>query len=76
MKSLNPGWAAGEGLLEEAIHMTSRWGLVRPHDHVVVIQMLHDDMSIKIVSVDEFGSGIADIRPQSLMDLIAVRPKP
>ena len=64
--------AAGKGLLEEAIHMTARRGLVQPHDHVVVVQMLHDDMSIKIITLDELGQGIADIRPKSLMDLIAV----
>ena len=52
--------------------MTAAWGLVAPHDHVVVTQMLHDDLMLKIVSVDEFGRGIADIRPKSLMDMIQV----
>ena len=55
--------------------MTAQWGLVRPNDHVVVIQMLHDSLTIKIVSVDEFGRGIASVQPQSLKDMIEVRPQ-
>ena len=64
---------AGETLLADAIHMTAKWGLVRPNDNVVVIQMLHDSLTIKIVSVDEYGRGIASIQPQSLKDMIEVR---
>ena len=47
---------------------------MRPNDHVVVIQMLHDSLTIKIVSVDEYGRGIASIQPQSLKDMIEARP--
>ena len=39
----------------------------------MVIQMLHDSLTIKIVSVDEYGRGIASIQPQSLKDMIEVR---
>ena len=65
--------SAGETLLADAIHMTAKWGLVQPNDHVVVIQMLHDSLTIKIVSVDEYGRGIASVQPQSLKDMIEAR---
>jgi len=48
---------------------------VRPQDHVVVIQMLHDSLTIKIVSVDEYGRGIASVQPQSLKDMIEARSR-
>ncbi len=43
---------------------------------MVVIQMLHDSLTIKIVSVDEYGRGIASIQPQSLKDMIEARFSP
>jgi len=42
---------------------------------VVVIQMLHDSLTIKIVSVDEYGRGIASVQPQSLKDMIEARSR-
>ena len=48
---------------------------MRPQDHVVVIQMLHDSLTIKIVSVDEYGRGIASVQPQSLKDMIEARSR-
>ncbi len=51
--------------------MAARWGLVKPHDHVVCIQQVKSAFVIKIVSVDD-GHGIADIRPQSLVDMMKV----
>lgn len=54
--------------------MTTRWGLVKPGDHIVCIQQIHDSFVIKIVSVDDAGAGIKDIRPESLVDLIKVCP--
>lgn len=62
----------GETLLEEAVTMTTRWGLVKPNDHIVCIQQIHDSFVIKIVSVDDAGAGIKDIRPESLVNLIQV----
>ncbi len=50
--------------------MTTRWGLVKPEDHIVCIQQIHDSFVIKIVSVDGSGGGIKDIRPESLVDLM------
>lgn len=66
--------AAGESLLEEAVGMASRAGLVRANDHIVVVQMLAGAFVVKIVSVDEEGHGIQAIRPKSLVDLMMARP--
>jgi len=65
--------AAGESLLEEAVAMAARAGLVHARDHVVVVQMLADAFVVKIVSVDEHGYGIQAIRPKSLVDLMMAR---
>ena len=56
--------------------MTTRWGLVKPHDHIVCIQQDHDSFVIKIVSVDGTGGGIKDIHPDSLVNLVQARPPP
>ena len=66
--------AAGESLLEEAVAMAARSGLVRANDHIVVVQMLASAFVVKIVSVDEAGYGIQAIRPKSLVDLMMARP--
>mmetsp|Transcript_6339 Transcript_6339/g.18214 ORF Transcript_6339/g.18214 Transcript_6339/m.18214 type:complete len:686 (+) Transcript_6339:188-2245(+) len=66
---------SGETLLEEAVTMTTRWGLVKPNDHIVCIQQIHDSFVIKIVSVDDAGAGIKDIRPESLVNLIQATSK-
>ncbi|GLC77052.1 hypothetical protein PLESTF_001878200 [Pleodorina starrii] len=61
-RSLLPVLAApspsGDQLLQEAVVMAGRVGLVRPHDHVVCVQRIHDDFCVKIISVDELGAGI------------------
>lgn len=62
---------SGETLLEEAVYMCSRKGLVNPGDHIVVVQQVHEDLTLKIVSVDDMGYGIKRIRPKSLADLVA-----
>lgn len=36
----------GETLLEEAIQMTAKWGLVKAHDHIVCVQQIHDSFVI------------------------------
>ena len=54
--------------------MSSRVGLTKPNDHIVVVQMLASAFVVKIVSVDEAGYGIQAIRPKSLVDLMMARP--
>ena len=34
-------------------------GLCKPHDHIVVVQRIHGDFCVKVISVDSLGSGIA-----------------
>ena len=34
-------------------------GLCKPQDHIVVVQRIHGDFTVKVVSVDSLGSGIA-----------------
>jgi hypothetical protein len=41
----------GEGLLNDAVKHASRLGLVRPLDHVVVVQRVHDDFCVKVLLV-------------------------
>ncbi|KAK9828408.1 hypothetical protein WJX81_005360 [Elliptochloris bilobata] len=65
-----PSQNSGESLLEEAVAMASRAGLVHAKDHIVVVQMLAGAFVVKIVSVDEGGYGIQAIRPKSLVDLM------
>ena len=59
-------------LLEEAINMCTKAGLLKASDHVVVVQMVQNAFVVKILSVDEVGEGIKPIRPPSLMDMIKV----
>ncbi|CAL8472137.1 g11679 [Coccomyxa elongata] len=61
---------SGETLLNEAVQMSLRVGLVQPNDHIVVVQMISDALVVKILSVDEVGGGIKAIRPQSIMDMM------
>ncbi|KAG2497916.1 hypothetical protein HYH03_004180 [Edaphochlamys debaryana] len=49
---------SGDEVLEEAIAMSSRLGLVGPGHHVVVVERVHDAFCLKIVAVDELGLGI------------------
>lgn len=67
------GHAAGESLLEEAVELACGAGLVRPHDHIVIVQMVAQAFVLKIITVDGDGEGIKPIRPPSLMDMIKVR---
>lgn len=63
--------AAGEGLIEEGVQMATADGILKPHDHVVIIsRSLTDEYMIKVITVDETGKGIKEIRPKSLMDMI------
>ncbi|GIL72321.1 hypothetical protein Vretifemale_2686, partial [Volvox reticuliferus] len=54
---------SGDEVLEEAIAMASRLGLVGPGHHVVVVERVHDAFCLKIVAVDELGLGIQRDRP-------------
>ncbi len=37
----------GDTLLHEAVNMSSKVGLVKPNDHVVVVQMISDSLVVK-----------------------------
>jgi hypothetical protein len=50
--------AAAAVVLGEAISAASRLGIVKPNNHVVAVQRIHDDFCVKIVSVDAMGAGI------------------
>ncbi len=50
--------------------MCTRKGLVNAGERIVVVQKVHEDLTLKIVSVDELGHGIKKIRHQSLQDLV------
>ncbi|PNW77193.1 hypothetical protein CHLRE_10g426292v5 [Chlamydomonas reinhardtii] len=49
---------SGDEVLEEAIALSSRLGLVGPGHFVVVVERVHDAFCLKIVAVDELGLGI------------------
>ena len=40
--------SAGDTLLHEAVAMSSRVGLVKPNDHIVVVQMISDSLVVKV----------------------------
>lgn len=66
-----PAPSAGEGLLEEAVLMAAQNGIVKPHDHVVVLSRTEKkEFILKVVTLDEGGSGIKNIRPKSLLELL------
>ena len=49
---------SGDALLEETIAMAGRMGVVGPSDYVVVVQRLNHDFCVKILAVDDSGTGI------------------
>lgn len=53
--------------------MSAHNKLVGPKDHVVVVHMVHDAFIVKIVSLDDSGSGILQDQPQSLIEMAKVR---
>ena len=61
---------SGEALLEEAVMLASSLSLVGPGDHVVVVHMMRSAYAIKIVTLDDSGASIANIRPRSLLELM------
>jgi pyruvate kinase len=66
-----PAPSAGEGLIEEAVLMAAQNGIVKPHDHVVVLSRTEKkEFILKVVTLDEGGSGIKNIRPKSLLELL------
>ncbi|KAK9862304.1 hypothetical protein WJX84_005516 [Apatococcus fuscideae] len=60
---------SGDALLHDAITMSAHNKLVGPKDHVVVVHMVHDAFIVKIVSLDDTGSGILQDQPQSLIEM-------
>ncbi len=64
--------AAVDTLLEEAVAQSVRSSLLRAGDRVVVLQRVGTALAIKIVAVDEWGTGLAIPRSPSDADLIAV----
>ncbi|KAK9796683.1 hypothetical protein WJX73_008597 [Symbiochloris irregularis] len=61
---------SGEMLMEEAVELACNAGLVRPLDHIVIVQMVANSFVVKIITVDGHGDSIQPIRPQSLVDMI------
>ncbi|GAX82387.1 hypothetical protein CEUSTIGMA_g9815.t1 [Chlamydomonas eustigma] len=45
-------------MLTEAIRIAAKKGMLKPHDYVVCVQRMKGDLSLKVMSVDSFGSGI------------------
>jgi pyruvate kinase len=44
--------------MQDAVVAAVRMGLVGPLDYVVVVQRVHEDFCVKIVTVNESGKGI------------------
>jgi pyruvate kinase len=66
-----PSSSSGEGLIEEAVGMATANGILKAHDHVVIVsRSMSEEFLLKVISVDGDGRGIKDIRPKSLMDMI------
>ena len=42
---------AGDTLLHEAVSMSSRVGLTKPNDHIVVVQMISDSLVVKVCTL-------------------------
>lgn len=55
------------------MELASSAGLVRPLDHIVIVQMVSSSFVVKIITVDGDGDTIKPIRPQGLVDMIKVR---
>uniref|UniRef100_A0A383WJV2 Pyruvate kinase n=2 Tax=Tetradesmus obliquus TaxID=3088 RepID=A0A383WJV2_TETOB len=48
----------GDAVLEAAVVAAARAGLVAPRHHVVVLQQVHDDFCVKVMSLDSSGSRV------------------
>lgn len=48
MLTLTLSTCAGDTLLHEAVSMSSKVGLVKPNDHIVVVQMISDSLVVKV----------------------------
>lgn len=71
----NPG--QGDSLIEEAVLLAVNQGVVKPHDHVVTISRAGaTEFMLKIVSVNESGSGLKHIRPKSLLNILRGHGQP
>lgn len=69
----------GDAVLGEAISMAGKLGIVKPHNHVVAVQRIHDDFCVKIFSVDARGAGIKrvgnlDVTEHGCLTMVATTP--
>ncbi|WIA41090.1 hypothetical protein OEZ86_004721 [Tetradesmus obliquus] len=48
----------GDAVLEAAVVAAARAGLVAPRHHVVVLQQIHEDFCVKVMSLDSSGSRV------------------
>lgn len=53
-----------DAMLEDAVRIAARKGMVKAHDHVVCIQRIHGECCVKVLSVDALGQGVQRM-PQS-----------
>ena len=66
-----PTPSAGEGLIEEAVVMAAKNGVVKANDHVVVLsRTMGNEFILQVVTLDEQATGIKNIRPKSLLDML------
>ncbi len=48
-------------MLSEAVRAAAARGLVEPHDHIVCLMSVREDVVLKIVSVDSLGIGLKPV---------------
>ncbi|KAF6256497.1 hypothetical protein COO60DRAFT_99442 [Scenedesmus sp. NREL 46B-D3] len=54
----------GDAVLEAAVVAAARAGLVGPKHHVVVLQQIHEDFCVKVMSLNSSGSRVAGSKVQ------------
>lgn len=52
-----PAGLNGEEVLEEAIAAACRLGLARPSSYVVCVDRMQDSFGVKVVAIDDQGTG-------------------
>eukprot|EP00798_Chlamydomonas_sp_ICE-L_P008473 gene8473-4834_t len=65
----------GEALLKHSVASAHKKGIVKPGDHVVVVQMVNDYFCLKVITVDE--SGMFPLTPrlnEAMVSLGALKP--
>lgn len=51
-----PGAGNNEHMLQEAVTAAAKRGLVHPHDHVVCVMSIKDNLVVKVVTMDSIGA--------------------